>query len=587
MNHHNNLWVFFWKFYKVYKIRIIFFTFFSAFIGLHGLINSFFTKNILDCLSIYENNHLLMENILWPAVFIVLNFKAYNLSWRVINYINLKTAPAIKNNIIIYTFSYVHRQSSYFFQDNFSGSVSSNINILADNMERIASIILVRVIRGSIQLISALFSMYFIHPIFSISLLTWAIIFIFTSYVFSKKIKKISYDYAQSQSYVLGKIVDSISNFLNIIIFSQINFETLYLQHYLNIMKEKFRKKEWFLIKFYFLQGLSITCLIGLIIYFLIKLKINNQITIGEFAFILGLCFYITENIWDFTEQITQVNDALGRCSQSLKSLFSPIDIQDRKNATSLTVHEGKIVFDRVSFNYKGENEIFKNKSIVIEPGQKVGLIGFSGSGKSTFVNLLLRLYEVTSGRILIDGKNIRNVTQSSLHASIGIIPQEPSLFHRSLMENIRYGRIDASDDEVIEAAKYANIHEFICRLPQGYRSMVGERGVKLSGGQRQRIAIARIILKNAPILILDESTCQLDSITEKITKKILTEVMLRKTAIVIAHRLSTLRNMDRILVFKEGKIVEDGTHLELLSTGEMYQALWDAQVGEFLNEDK
>lgn len=574
--------VFFWKFHKAYKIRIIFFIFFSIFIGLHGLINSYFTKNILDYLSIYDNNPLLIERILWSAIFVVLNFKSYNLSWRIINYINLKTAPEIKNNIINYTFNYVHRQTAYFFQDNLSGSVSSNIHILVDNMERVSSIISVRIIRGAVQLVSALFSMYFIHPIFSISLLTWAIIFIFTSYFFSKKAKIFSYDYSKSQSCILGKIVDSIANFLNVRIFSQINFETVYLQRSLNFMKERFYRKEWFLIKFYFIQGLSITCLIGLMLYFLIQLKINNRVTIGEFTFILGLCFYVTENVWDFTEQITQVNDALGRCNQSLKSLFSPIEIQDKENANSLMIQEGKIVFDKISFNYRGENSLFNNESIVIEPGQKIGIIGLSGSGKSTLVNLLLRLYEVTSGKIMIDGQDIRNVTQRSLHANIGVIPQETSLFHRSLMENIRYGRIDASDDEVIEAAKYANIHEFICKLPQKYRSVVGEQGVKLSGGQRQRIAIARILLKNSPILILDESTCQLDSITEKTIKKTLTEVMLRKTAIVIAHRLSTLKHMDRILVFKEGKIIEDGTHLELLSQGEMYQALWAAQIGDF-----
>ncbi|MEW9810147.1 MAG: ABC transporter ATP-binding protein (plasmid) [Candidatus Symbiodolus clandestinus] len=574
--------VFFWKFHRAYKIRIIFFIFFSIFIGLHGLINSYFTKNILDYLSIYENNPLLIERILWSSVFVVLNFKSYNLSWRIINYINLKTAPEIKNNIINYTFNYVHRQTAYFFQDNLSGSVSSNIHILVDNIERVSSIISVRIIRGAVQLVSALFSMYFIHPIFSISLLTWAIIFIFTSYFFSKKAKIFSYDYSKSQSCILGKIVDSIANFLNVRIFSRINFETVYLQRSLNFMKEKFYRKEWFLIKFYFIQGLSITCLIGLMLYFLIQLKINNRVTIGEFTFILGLCFYVTENVWDFTEQITQVNDALGRCNQSLKSLFSPIEIQDKENANSLMIQEGKIVFDKISFNYRGENSLFNNESIVIEPGQKIGIIGLSGSGKSTLVNLLLRLYEVTSGKIMIDGQDIRNVTQRSLHANIGVIPQETSLFHRSLMENIRYGRIDASDDEVIEAAKYANIHEFICKLPQKYRSVVGEQGVKLSGGQRQRIAIARILLKNSPILILDESTCQLDSITEKTIKKTLTEVMLRKTAIVIAHRLSTLKHMDRILVFKEGKIIEDGTHLELLSQGEMYQALWAAQIGDF-----
>ncbi|MDG7052549.1 MAG: ATP-binding cassette domain-containing protein [Wolbachia endosymbiont of Alcedoecus sp.] len=190
----------------------------------------------------------------------------------------------------------------------------------------------------------------------------------------------------------------------------------------------------------------------------------------------------------------------------------------------------------------------------MIESGQKVGLVGYSGGGKSTFVNLVLRLYDVKSGKISIDGQDIRNVTQDSLHRNIGMIPQDPSLFHRTLMENIRYGKADASDDEVIETAKRAHAHEFISKLPQGYESLVGERGVKLSGGQRQRIAIARAILKNAPILILDEATSQLNSVTESDIQKSLWELMQGKTTIVIAHRLSTLLHMDRILVFDKGK---------------------------------
>jgi ATP-binding cassette subfamily B protein len=216
-----------------------------------------------------------------------------------------------------------------------------------------------------------------------------------------------------------------------------------------------------------------------------------------------------------------------------------------------------------------------------------VGLVGYSGSGKSTFVNLILRLYDINKGRILIDGQDIRVVTQNSLHAAIAMIPQDPSLFHRSLMDNIRYGRIDATDDEVIEAAIHAHAHDFIIQLPRGYNSLVGERGVKLSGGQRQRIAIARAILKNAPILILDEATSQLDSVTESIIQKALHKMMQNKTTIVIAHRLSTLLHMDRILVFNEGKIIEDNTHKKLLNQGGLYKELWDAQISGFIPQNK
>jgi ATP-binding cassette subfamily B protein len=264
-----------------------------------------------------------------------------------------------------------------------------------------------------------------------------------------------------------------------------------------------------------------------------------------------------------------------------------PLEIVDKPNATILNCTHGKIRFDKIKFHYKGTAPLFQNKSIEIKAGQKVGLVGYSGGGKSTFVNLILRLYDITDGAILIDGQDIRDVTQDSLRTSIALIPQDPSLFHRSLMENIRYGRIDATDEEVILAAKKAHAHEFIEKLSQSYDSLVGERGVKLSGGQRQRIAIARAILKNAPILILDEATSQLDSVTESSIQESLWELMQNKTTLVIAHRLSTLLHMDRIIVFDKGVIVEDGTHAELLTNNGLYRTLWKAQVGGFLPDKK
>ncbi|MBD0387511.1 MAG: ATP-binding cassette domain-containing protein, partial [Nostoc sp. C3-bin3] len=210
-------------------------------------------------------------------------------------------------------------------------------------------------------------------------------------------------------------------------------------------------------------------------------------------------------------------------------------------------------------------------------------LVGFSGSGKSTFVNLILRVFDPQSGQIIIDGVDIRDMTQEALHAQISLIPQDPSLFHRTLMENIRYGRLDATDEEVIKAARKAHAHDFIAQIKEGYHSLVGERGVKLSGGQRQRIAIARVILKDAPILILDEATSSLDSITEKAIQDTLDLVMNEKTVIVVAHRLSTIAHLDRILVFDQGRIVEDGTHSQLLANGGAYYRLWKMQAGGFL----
>jgi ATP-binding cassette subfamily B protein len=313
----------------------------------------------------------------------------------------------------------------------------------------------------------------------------------------------------------------------------------------------------------------------------------NQTVTPGDFALILILNLSIVNCLQNLSREIGTFAESLGNITQGLHTICLPIEIQDKVDAKDLIVTKGDIFFENVQFYYDSSTPLFENKSVRIQSGQKVGLVGYSGSGKSTFVNLILRLFDVTEGRILIDHQDIRDVTQVSLHQAISIIPQDPSLFHRTLMENIRYGKIEASDKEVIESTKRAHAHAFITQLSQGYQSLVGERGVKLSGGERQRIAIARAILKNAPILILDEATSQLDSVTENQIQKSLWNLMQGKTTIVIAHRLSTLLHMDRILVFDQGKIVQDGVHRALLAKAGLYKTLWDAQVGGFLPETK
>ena len=282
-------------------------------------------------------------------------------------------------------------------------------------------------------------------------------------------------------------------------------------------------------------------------------------------------------------DDISQFYKVWGKITQALRTIQLVPEIQGKPDATTLIVNQGSIVFDKVSFNYKGTQYLFKDKSLIIESGQKIGLVGYSGGGKSTFINLILRLYDITEGAILIDGQNIQDVTQNSLHNALSVIPQDASLFNRSIIDNIRYGRINATDEEVIEAAKKAYAHDFIMKLAEGYNTCAGERGTKLSGGQRQRIAIARAILKDAHILIFDEITSQLDFLTENFIQNSLWNLMQDKTTLVIAHRLATLLNMDRILVFDHGKIIEDGTHKDLLLKNGFYRRLWDAQVGGFL----
>lgn len=318
-------------------------------------------------------------------------------------------------------------------------------------------------------------------------------------------------------------------------------------------------------------------------IYFLVVNWRDDDISSGDFVFIFNISFGIMDNLWHLGHATADLFKEIGIAKQALSLIQTRHDICDKENARELVVSKSKIAFQNVTFNYKENDNIFTNESIIIEAKQRVGLVGFSGSGKTTFVNLILRFFDINSGTIKIDGQSIAEVTQDSLRQNITVIPQDTNLFHRSLFENIRYGNIEASDDEIYEASRNAHCHEFIDSLPEGYESLVGERGIKLSGGQRQRIAIARALLKKAPILILDEATSALDSLTEKYIQESLQALMQGKTTIVIAHRLSTLSAMNRILVFDKGHIIEDGTHDQLIRQNSHYKKLWKMQAGGFL----
>ena len=577
-----NLWSYIWQFLRPYKSIVVIYVSLALLAGCWGPFNSMLIKYMVNCISSspIDNSSLLT----WPAVLLVLNFIVFdNFTWRSIGYLNYKFQPVIKNQIISESFRYVLGSSHQYFHDNLSGRISSQINILADNIERILHHIAQDFIRGFSLLILAFVSMYYVNPKFFYTLGLWFIAFSSFSIYMSKRLVSLSDIHTDSESIISGQLVDSISNASNVGIFARGSYEVQRLDNSLLVTKEKFQNKELFLVKLHTVQGMLIAIMLGFMAYFLVQLYGRHLISVGDFVLILGLGMEVAHITWYTMSQIDEYNQSVGKCKQCLGSLLVPQEIKDKKDASPLIITKGQITFTDVKFHYKGTEPLFQNKTVTIQAGQKVGLVGYSGGGKSTFVNLILRFYDVTDGHIYIDDQDIRDVTQDSLRQNIAMIPQDPSLFHRTLMENIRYGRVEASDEEVIEAAKKAHAHEFITKLPQGYESPVGERGVKLSGGQRQRISIARAILKNAPILILDEATSQLDSVTESDIQESLWKLMQDKTTIVIAHRLSTLLHMDRIIVFDQGKIAEEGTHEELLANGTLYKTLWDAQVGGFL----
>jgi ATP-binding cassette subfamily B protein len=573
-----------WHFLKPYKGTVILFILLALLAGFWGPFNSLLIKSFINTLAAKTSQDL--SSLYWIAGLLVLNFIVFdNITWRTLGYLNYKYEAVIKNQIISQTFEYVLGGSTQFFQDNLSGKIASQLTTLAENLETILYRVSVDFLRGASLLVVSFITAYFVNALFFYILFLWFIAFASFSIWMSARLVQLSDDHASAESQLSGQLVDSLANQSNIRIFSRKIYEVERMNTFFSLVQRAFQRKELFIVLLCCAQGGMIAVMIGLASITLIHLYGKGLVSIGDFALILGLSMELGHMMWYTMYQVDQFNQALGKARQSLNALVIPHEIQDKNNASPLVVTQGKIEFSNVKFHYQGGYSLFQNKSVTIEPGQKVGLVGYSGGGKSTFVNLILRLYEVVDGQILIDGTNVSNVTQESLRQAIAMIPQDPTLFHRSLMDNIRYGKTNASDEDVILASKKAHAHEFIRLLPGGYETLVGERGVKLSGGQRQRIAIARAILKNAPILILDEATSQLDSITESNIQESLWELMQGKTTLVVAHRLSTLLHMDRILVFDKGHIIEDGTHIELLNRGGLYKTLWDAQVGGFLPE--
>lgn len=560
-----------------------------ALVGLFSaLINTFLPytlKLIIDHVVAFEGNKANLFKTTEPYVLgYILLWMGLCINMRLLDWAKLKLFPNLRENVMIQMFSYVNQHSYHYFQNNFAGSL---INKIIDMQHGVVDILttLDDLYAQALGISVSVIILLFIHPIFALILIGWAFAFLLITFFFLKPIQQLSHDFAESRTSVVGRMVDSISNILNIRLFARHSEENRYIHQSIKNAVKKDRAMRAKIINMRLFLDISIITLMSLNLFILLRLYGKNLVTIGDFTFVISLSISIFWSLWFLASQFVAFSEQIGLCKQALSIITQPHEIVDAAGARPLVIFKGRIQFHNVTFHYGEGQRLFKNKNIVIEGGQKVGLVGFTGSGKSTFVNLILRLFDVESGEITIDDQNIRQVTQKSLREQIALIPQDIILFHRTLMENIRFGATEATDKEVIEIAKKAHCHEFISQLSQGYQSLVGERGIKLSGGQRQRIAIARAMLKSAPILILDEATSSLDSVTEKYIQDAINLIMQDKTTIVIAHRLSTLSKMDRILVFDNGQIVEDETHENLITKGGHYARMWKMQAGGFLPE--
>ena len=506
------------------------------------------------------------------------------LGYRVATFVENRFLTSVCAILRQQAFDSLIRHSYSFFSNNFTGSLVQRVNRLARAFDRLTDKVIWNIVPLLIKIIGVGVVLYIFKPFVAGIMLGWALLFIFFNYAVSRWKLKYDIKVAEADSRTTGVLADTITNHHSIQLFTQINSESRFFKevtgaqaatHKISLDISAFVEAG---------QALLIFLIEFVVFYLAIGYWTENIVTVGFFVLLQAYILGLTHRLWEFSRVVRDIYESYADAKEMVEIMTLPYEIRDLKDARTLKVSLGALEFKNVSFSFNQTRGVLEDFNLAIRHGEKVGLVGPSGAGKSTIVKLLLRLHEPAKGSIAIDGSDIRDVTLDSLRGNIALVPQDTMLFHRTLMENIRYGREGASDEEVMHAAKLAHCDEFVENLSSGFNTYVGERGIKLSGGERQRVAIARAILKNAPILILDEATSSLDSHSEILIQDALDALMKGKTVVVIAHRLSTIRKMDRIIVVNEGKIVEAGDHNTLLlNEGGLYKKLWTLQAGGFI----
>ena len=577
-----------WKFYFKYavpgsRIPIAIWAFFVFVLAMEGVLFPNFQRWFI---ALFENKvpdgMSLIEYALPTIALILALLLLLDISALVRGVFAGRWMPHVKNRISVVLNDYVHSQAMSFWTGRMSGKIHSQIGYVSDGFRAIEDFWRIFCLIGIIFINVGL-----ILSINKYVAIIFGIVFVFRaaySWAMIKPLNKASKNQSAANSETAGRVVDSLSNFSVVKLFAGARRE----REYLEPIRNK-GIKAW--MHTFFVQRLfwGVPMIIWDFCYaatllLCVWLYSKGQITVAEIVFTNSVFFHVMGTIGQIVNQIPVITERIGAALKAYKELVVPIDVLDKDGAVNLNVKNGKIEFKNLSFKYK-RKWILNDFNLTIKPGERVGLVGPSGAGKTTLVNLLMRFYDPNRGAILIDGQDIRDVQQDSLRENIAFIPQEPTMFNRTLRENIAYGKVGATMAEVRQASKRAAAHDFIMGTEKKYDSMVGDRGIKLSGGQKQRVAIARAFLKDAPILVLDEATSALDSETEVAIQKSFDELAEGRTTVAIAHRLSTLRNMDRIVVLKEGRIIEQGTHNQLLRKRGEYARLWKMQSGGFLQD--
>jgi ATP-binding cassette subfamily B protein len=547
------------------------------------LVTPWVLKNLIDTVSASSPSPAVWV-ILARLLLIMLGLYVFGFfCWRVQGFLAADFQSRVMTDLEKTSVRHLLGHSYRFFTNNFAGSLVRKINRLSRGYERILDEASYRFLPLVVVLIGTFVGIFLRFPTAAYILSGFILILVVANYIGARWKLKVDILRATADSEVTGVTSDIVTNINTVQLFIGDHFEN----ERFGSVKENWRRlqrKGWWQGETLFaIQAVVMIPLEIGVLWLGVYWWMRGIFTVGDFVFLQTYILAVLHRAWDLSRGFRAVFEAFADAKEMVEILRTKHEVRDRQGARELKVKKGKIDFQRLQFFFRADYRILNKFSLSIRPGEKVALVGPSGAGKTTVIKVLLRLFDLKGGRILIDGYDISKVTQASLRSAVSLVPQEPILFHRTILENIRYGRREATDEDVIEAAKQAHCHEFIENLPNGYNTYVGERGVKLSGGERQRVAIARAILKNAPILVLDEATSSLDSESESLIQDALRKLIQNKTVIVIAHRLSTIMMMDKIVVMDKGKIVAQGTHNDLLEEEGIYQKLWKIQAGGFL----
>lgn len=566
---------FLWEVIKPYKWH--YFTMLMAAIlgGFYDFANNYSLKLIIDGFS-KEGD----QNLFFPIALFIFGQVMLDVVWRTSDVAQWRSEPYVRKEILTRVYDQVQHKPFQFFQNTHSGTITSQIKGILDGYDNFWSNIhhefLPRL--SNTIILTATLAIVNVKVCLWVSL--WAVCLFVVMFYFSVVLDRLSFINSNHRHKILGLFSDNVSNIFTVLSFSTRKYERTRLD---DAIDKEFVPSNIKMRKFSFLSyavaAIFYWALLITLFLYMIDQRKSGLATTGDLVFVMSIVLKMSWELWQFIQRIHIFMKDMGDFRSAFALLQVPEDPKEVAVLPKLKVEKPNIIFDQVVFSHPSR-AVFNGMSLNIRAGEKVGLVGSSGAGKSTMVSLLLRYFDPDFGRILIDDQNIAQFSVDSVRKNIAVIPQDISLFHRSIFDNIHYGRLSASKDEVIAASRIANIHDIIESMPEGYDSMVGERGVKLSGGQRQRIAIARAILKNAPILILDEATSSLDTVTESLIQSSLNRLLHNSntTVLAIAHRLSTVKHLDRIIVLDQGQIIEQGSHEMLIKKSDHYKKLWDMQ---------